>query len=946
MNLYAPVHIINSAYEEVILWRRNVFRVPSGKAGKEFVQETARLLQSFADATAMERVAMKAVTVFHVLLLQKPAPASTAQLHLRALERRLPLWRAGEVDVLLRECRSIRARLPDRSISTLANDIDAQRDASVFAKLVMLGNVKAAIRYVSEQASKKGVLSISQTLSLPNSEEVVTVGEILKQKHPAASTANFGSVLFGPVADFQPVIFERLDASVVKQAALRSQGAAGPSGVDASGWKRMCCSFGRESTSLCTAVAAVGRRLSCSYVDPSALEAFTACRLIPLDKDPGVRPIGIGEMLRRLVSKSVLAIVREEVSRVCGTMELCAGQSAGAEAAIHAVSDLFNQDDTEAALFVDASNAFNSLNRSATMHNVRILCPSLSIFLINIYRMPSRLFVTNGGEIRSCEGTTQGDPLGMPMYALGLLPLVSFLWDMIRQAWFADDAAAAGKLNALRQWWIRLCEQGPLFGYHPNASKSWLVVKPALLTRAQELFSDLGVQVTSTGRRYLGGAIGTDDFVRSYLSTCITKWVADIERLSSFADSQPHAAFTVFTHGLSSTWTYVQRVIKADSSLFAPLEQVIRHRLLPALTGQNAFGNATRNLLALPARLGGLGIRDPVTTAAHEHRSSCKISEALTDALIAGSPHSQGAEEAAKAAKKVQAAARFCADQNTLSELQKSEANAVFDRRVALLQEKGSSSWITAIPLAEHDLFLHKRAFRDGLALRYGWQIPHLPERCACGESFSLDHAMMCKVGGFPIFRHNLVRDFAAECLREVCIDVECEPALQPLSGETFSHRSARTGDCDRPDVRVRGFWDNRWQDCYLDVRIFHPDCPSYRSSSVKSLFRRFEKEKKRQYGQRTRQVELGSFTPIVLSTYGGMGPEAAMFFRRLACLLAEKKKLEYSMVVRWLRTRLSALLLRSALICLRGTRHRRTGPERRGELSSIEVASHDCHLV
>ena len=104
--------------------------------------------------------------------------------------------------------------------------------------------------------------------------------------------------------------------------------------------------------------------------DPNTLEAFTACRLIPLDKNPGVHPIGIGEMLRRLVSKCVLTVAHDEMTRVCGTMELCAGQCAGAEAAIHAVSDLFNRDDTEAALFVDASNAFNSLNRAQCLHFV------------------------------------------------------------------------------------------------------------------------------------------------------------------------------------------------------------------------------------------------------------------------------------------------------------------------------------------------------------------------------------------------------------------------------------------------------------------------------------------------------------------------------------------------------------------------------------------------
>ena len=252
---------------------------------------------------------------------------------------------------------------------------------------------------------------------------------------------------------------------------------------------------------------------------------------IPLNKNPGVRPIGVGEMLRRLVAKSVLSVVRGDITQVCGAMELCAGQCAGAEAAVHAISECFQQEDVEAALFVDASNAFNSLNRAAAMHNIRIVCPSVAIFVINIYRRHSRLFIVGGGEIISSEGTTQGDPMGMAVYALALLPLVSLLWDELRQAWFADDAAATGELFAIRRWWIRLCELGHLFGYFPNAGKSWLVVKQEYLPKAEKLFADLGLQITSAGRRYLGGAISCPDFVRGYLEGLIQEWLEHLERL-------------------------------------------------------------------------------------------------------------------------------------------------------------------------------------------------------------------------------------------------------------------------------------------------------------------------------------------------------------------------------------------------------------------------------
>ena len=119
-------------------------------------------------------------------------------------------------------------------------------------------------------------------------------------------------------------------------------------------------------------------------------------------------------------------------------------------------------------------------------------------------------------------------------------------------------------------------------------------------------------------------------------------------------------------------------------------------------------------------------------------------------------------------------------------------------------------------------------------------------------------------------------------------------------------------------------------------------DCPSYRRSGPASLYWRFEMEKKRQYGERVRQIELGSFTPIVLSTYRGMGPEASTLFRRLAGLIANKKEQRYSLVITCLRTRLSVLLLRSALMCLRGTRQSRVARSGLNQPLNPEMACND----
>lgn len=119
---------------------------------------------------------------------------------------------------------------------------------------------------------------------------------------------------------------------------------------------------------------------------------------------------------------------------------MCAGQEGGVEAAIHAMDELFHHDEVEAVLLVDASNAFNSLNRNSALHNMQYICPSLSIILRNTYQAPVRMFVPGGGEISSCEGTLREIPwVWQCTYALAITPLITKLHnlcDNAKQVWF------------------------------------------------------------------------------------------------------------------------------------------------------------------------------------------------------------------------------------------------------------------------------------------------------------------------------------------------------------------------------------------------------------------------------------------------------------------------------------------------------------------------------
>ena len=110
-------------------------------------------------------------------------------------------------------------------------------------------------------------------------------------------------------------------------------------------------------------------------------------------------------------------------------------------------------------------------------------------------------------------------------------------------------------------------------------------------------------------------------------------------------------------------------------------------------------------------------------------------------------------------------------------------------RCLELSLEKGASSWLTALPIQDHGFTLHKSAFRDAVCLRFGWELKQLPSHCLCGKPLNVEHALSCPTGGFPIIRHNEIRDITASLMTEVCHSVSVEPLLQPLTGNSCLQR-------------------------------------------------------------------------------------------------------------------------------------------------------------
>ena len=159
---------------------------------------------------------------------------------------------------------------------------------------------------------------------------------------------------------------------------------------------------------------------------------------------------------------------------------------------------------------------------------------------------------------------------------------------------------------------------------------------------------------------------------------------------------------------------------------------MIQSKLLPALTGRPPLNRTERDLLSLPAKHGGIGMVNP-TACNSNYEISRKITELPVQEILSKSykypveiisAQSQIKREAQK--QKNEQNIRKCADLKT--HLQPTQLKAV-----KLAAESGASAWITTLPLREFGFNLHKRAYRDALALRYGWPPQALPSTCACG---------------------------------------------------------------------------------------------------------------------------------------------------------------------------------------------------------------------
>ena len=334
-----------------------------------------------------------------------------------------------------------------------------------------------------------------------------------------------------------------------------------------------------------------------------------------------------------------------------------------------------------------------------------------------------------------------------------------------------------------------------------NESKSWLIVKSGIL--ADEAKRE--INVSTEVQRHLGAVIGSQEFKDQYCREKVLGWKGELEVLSDIARSQPHAAFTVFTKGYKSKFTYFMCTIGSFEDYVDPIQEVIDDLFLPTLFGQTEpLPSDLRQLFTLTPAQGGLGMPDLRFEAPQQFAASTLITAAHEDSIATQGMFMVEGDNSTKELKRQHKALKIA---SVKSRMQSIDSTLPMDllQSVNQLRHKGASSWLIAVPLIDHGLVLNKQEFRDSLRLRYNMPLSDLPSKCVCGEKYTVCHALSCKKGGFVAQRHYGVYNLLTSLIDKVCTNVQVEPQLQPLDNEQFNLRSAVTSPEARLDITFQG---------------------------------------------------------------------------------------------------------------------------------------------